>query len=48
MTPRLQDLPILQPGELGLRFTLCLAGEDGGGADRPGDGLGRLNELCRS
>lgn len=44
----LQNLPVLQPGELGLRLALCLAGEDGGGADRPSDGLWRLNKLCRS
>lgn len=31
----LQDLPVLQPGELGLGLALCLAGENGGGAHRP-------------
>lgn len=44
----LQDLPVLQPGELGLGLTLRLAGEDGGGAHRPGDRLWGLNKLCRS
>lgn len=45
VSPGLQDLPVLQPGELGLRLALCLAGEDGSGADRPSDGLRRLNKL---
>lgn len=44
----LQDLSVLQPGELGVRLALRLAGEDGGGADRAGDGLRRLNKLCWS
>lgn len=48
VSPRLQNLPILQPGELGLRLALSLAGEDGGGADRPSDGLRSLNKLCWS
>lgn len=33
--PRLQYLPVLQPGELGLRLALGLTGEDSGGAHRP-------------
>lgn len=44
----LQDLPVLQPGELGLGLALRLAGEDGGGAHRPRDRLWGLNKLCRS
>lgn len=48
MPPRLQNLPVLQPGELGLRLALCLAGEDGGGPHRPSDGLRSLNKLCWS
>lgn len=48
VSPGLQDLPVLQPGELGLRLALGLASEYGSGADRPGDGLRRLDELCRS
>lgn len=43
----LQDLAVLQPGELGLWLALCLAGEDGGGAHGPSDGLGGLDELRR-
>lgn len=41
----LQDLSVLQPGELWVGLTLRLAGEDGGGADWTGDGLRRLNKL---
>lgn len=48
VSPGLQNLPILQPGELGLRLALCLAGEDGRGADRPSDGLWSLNKLSWS
>lgn len=48
VSPGLQDLPVFQPGELGLRLALGLAGEYGSGADGPGDGLRRLDELCRS
>lgn len=48
MSARLQDLPILQPGELRLRLPLGLTGEDGCGANRASDGLWSLNELCRS
>lgn len=44
----LQDLPVLQPGELGLGLAPRLAGEDGGGAHRPWDRLWGLNKLCRS
>lgn len=43
----LQDLAVLQPGELRLRLTLGLAGERGGGADGPCHRLRRLAELCR-
>lgn len=48
MPAGLQDLPVLQPGELGLRLALRLAGKDGGGAHRPRDRLRGLNKLCRS
>lgn len=44
----LQHLPVLQPGELGLRLAPRLAGKDGGGAHRPSDRLRGLNELRRS
>lgn len=44
----LQDLPVLQPGELGLRLALRLAGKDGGGAHRPSDRLWGLDKLRRS
>lgn len=44
----LQDLAVLQPGELGLGLALGLAGEGGGGADGPSHRLRRLAELCRS
>lgn len=44
----LQDLPVPQPGELGLRLALRLAGKDGGGAHRPSDRLWGLNKLRRS
>lgn len=46
--PWLQNLPVLQPGELRLRLAPSLAGEDGVGADWSGDGLWRLNKLCWS
>lgn len=46
--PGLQNLPVLQPGELRLRLTPRLTGEDSGGADGAGDGLWRLNEFCWS
>lgn len=48
VSPRLQNLPILQPGELRLRLALCLAGENSSGADRPSNGLWSLNKLCWS
>ncbi len=48
MSPRLQNLPVLQPSELRLRLALRLAGEDGGGANRPSDGLWSLNKLSWS
>lgn len=48
MPAGLQDLPVLQPGELGLRLALRLAGEDGRGAHGPSDGLRGLDKLCRS
>lgn len=44
----LQDLAVLQPGELRLGLALGLAGECGGGADGPGHRLRGLAELCRS
>lgn len=44
----LQDLAVLQPGELRLGLALGLAGECGSGADGPSHRLGRLAELCRS
>lgn len=48
VSSRLQYLAVLQPFEPGLRLTLCLTGEDGGVADRLGDGLWGVNKLCRS
>lgn len=37
MSTRLQNLPIFQPGELGLRLALCLASKEGSRANRPSD-----------
>lgn len=48
MPPWLQNLPVLQPGELRLRLALHLAGEDRRGANWSSDGLRRLNKLCWS
>jgi len=48
VSPGLQNLPVLQPGELGLRLALSLAGEDRVGADGPRDGLRSLNKLSWS
>lgn len=48
VSPGLQDLSVLQPGELRLGLALRLAGEHGGGAERASDRLRRLDKLCRS
>lgn len=45
VSPWLQNLPVLQPCELGQGLTLGQAGKDSRGAHRSGNGLRRLDKL---